>query len=392
MDRHRLGDGYICLGADDEMELIGGAQAVPALKQVLNHDAEAHPGDRESVDYDAQGHTGSTVDDCPIDPVAENMSPNSIDYSRAMPATPMQRRRLALRINVPWRRLMPKRMVHRHVQGVDLYLPWAHLLPDYARMRSWYGQNLVNLAAALERRMDPADPPMNVIDIGANIGDSAAQIMAHTNARLLCVEGDPYWAAYLHKNLDGNPRASFAEVLLTPDDDTWVTSSPVRTQGTTRFTQDADKLGSLPPLSTNALRDLHPDFAQVRLIKSDTDGFDPVLVPAAAQTWHSSTPVLFFEFDTILANATGDNEPNAIWQKLSDLGYSNLAIWDNTGDALGQLPISQATKEAALLDPRPVHLGYHFWDVAACHGDDAAAKSAFDELMPEEFSPLGTWR
>jgi hypothetical protein len=59
---------------------------------------------------------------------------------------------------------------------------------------------------------------------------------------------------------------------------------------------------------------------------------------------------------------------------------------------LGQLEIGDAAKEAARLEPRPVPLGYHFWDVAASHRDDLAAAAAFDELMPDAFSELGTWR
>jgi FkbM family methyltransferase len=309
-----------------------------------------------------------------------------------MPATPQQRRRVFLRANLPWRRLLGGRTVHRRVQGVDLYLPWSHILPDYARIRPWYGQNLVALAEALQQRTADASKTLTVMDIGANIGDSAAQIIARTDAKVLCVEGDPYWATYLRKNLGGNDRAVIEEALLTPSEGQWATSSPVRTHGTTRFTQDAEKLGALPALSAQAMREKHPEFAHLRLVKSDTDGFDPILVPAVAEAWNDSPPVLFFEFDPILARAADDQDPNLLWDKLSKLGYSRLAIWDNTGDPLGQLEIGDAAKEAARLEPRPVHLGYHFWDVAASHRDDLAAAAAFDELMPDAFSELGTWR
>jgi len=35
------------------------------------------------------------------------------------------------------------------------------------------------------------------------------------------------------------------------------------------------------------------------------------------------------------------------------------------GGAMGQLDISEALSAAASLEPRPVHLGYHFWDVGS---------------------------
>jgi FkbM family methyltransferase len=291
----------------------------------------------------------------------------------------------------PWRRLFPKRVVRRRVQGVDLYLPWAHLLPDYARVGIAYGQNLVELAAALHARAQSSSP-MQVMDIGANVGDSALQIMRRVDATVLCVEGDPYWIDFLTKNLGDNPKATIEEVLLTAGEGEWADASPVRASGTTRFTQDADKLGALPTLSARALRDKHPEFAQLRLIKSDTDGFDPILVPAAAEAWSDSGPVLFFEFDPILAKVADSRDPNALWDKLAKLGYSRLVIWDNTGDALGQLDIGEAPKAAESIATRPAHLGYDFWDVAACRSDDAAARSAFDELVPQPYSVLGTWR
>jgi hypothetical protein len=56
------------------------------------------------------------------------------------------------------------------------------------------------------------------------------------------------------------------------------------------------------------------------------------------------------------------------------------------------MDIVDAPSWAASLEPRPAHLGYYFWDVAACRSDDDAGIAAFDELMPEAFSVLGTWR
>ncbi|HWF14973.1 MAG TPA: FkbM family methyltransferase [Acidimicrobiales bacterium] len=309
-----------------------------------------------------------------------------------MPATKWQRRSLYVRVNAPWRLLLKNRTVKRHVQGTDLYLPWCHLLPDYARARPTYGQNLVELAVALEKRLGPDAAPMSVLDVGANVGDSAAQIMAATSARVLCIEADPYWSAYLHMNLDSNPRAVIEEAMLLPNDDTWSGgASPVRAGGTTHFVA-SEAEGSLPMVSVNKLRAQHPDFESLRLVKSDTDGFDTRLVPAVARAWADSGPVLFFEFDPGLTRQVAGEDPNLIWDSLRDLGYARLAIWDNAGDPLGQLDLADAATEARTLEPRPVHLGYDFWDVAACREDDEAALAVFDDLVKDAFSPLGVAR
>jgi FkbM family methyltransferase len=312
-------------------------------------------------------------------------------YARAVPATKQERIRTYARtvFPYPWRRFMGQRTVRRTVQGVELYLPWSHLLPDYARSKPTYGQNLVELAAGLAAR---ADAPLRVVDVGANIGDSTLQIIARTGARVLCVEGDPYWAKYLRMNVGGQSGVTVEEVLLTAAQGDWSASAPVREHGTTRFVQDTGRLGALPAVSAGELRARNPEFESIRLIKSDTDGFDPVLVPAAASAWRDCGPVLFFEFDPILARAADNRDPSLIWSALAELGYSRLAIWDNGGDPLGQLDIGEAAAQARTLEPRPVEHGYYFWDVAACRADDDDAIAVFDALVPEPFSVRGTWR
>lgn len=303
-----------------------------------------------------------------------------------MPSTRTERALTLLLTAAPWRRLMPHRTVRRHVQGVDLCLPWSHRLPDYARMAPHYGQNLVELAALLK---DDADGPLLMLDIGANIGDSAKQVIARTGAEVLCVEGDPYWARYLRMNLGDDPRATIVEALLTGTEGEWDSAAPVRVGGTTRFVQADEEGGALPPVTIAELRRTHPRFDRLRLVKSDTDGFDAILVPAVAGEWADAGPVLFFEWDPALTRRADPRDPDEMWQKLIDLGYSRLAIWDNGGVPLGQLDIEQAAEKASTLELGSTTLGYSFWDVAARRADDDVAAAAFDRLVPAPFSVTG---
>jgi FkbM family methyltransferase len=291
----------------------------------------------------------------------------------------------------PWTKWLGERTVQRTVQGVRLTLPRSHMLPVYARVKPSYGQNLVKLAAGLAAHAPVDQRPLRVVDIGANVGDSALQINAATDAHILCIEGDPYWAEFLHRNVDRNAAITVEGVLLLPEASELAASSPVRDHGTTHFVQDSGGPAALPSATASALRARNADFERVRLIKSDTDGFDPVLVPAAAQAWADCGPVLFFEFDPELARKAG-YEPNDMWGVLTDLGYTRLAIWDNAGDPLGQLDIGAAAETAATLEPKPVHLGYNFWDVAACRDDDMEGRAVLEQLVPLRFDVRGTRR
>ena len=305
-----------------------------------------------------------------------------------MPATRFERARVKLRTMAPWRRLFPNRTVRRNVQGIELYLPWSHVLPDYARARSTYGQNLVELAHALARR-DGEGAEFRFIDIGGNVGDSTLQVLKRVGGRALCIEGDPYWARYLRMNVAEDPRVTVEEVMLGTPDTASARVTAVRGRGTTTFYRSDESEDNAPVVAVEELRARHPEFARANLIKSDTDGFDALLVPAAARTWSESGPVLFFEFDPVLARRVTGQDPNRLWEELAELGYGRVAIWDNAGDPLGQLDLQQAGEAAAILESPPPDLGHTFWDVAARRTNDAPAAAAFDELMPTAFSARG---
>jgi hypothetical protein len=288
-----------------------------------------------------------------------------------MPASRLQRARTKLGALAPWRRMFPNRTVRRRIHGVDLYMPWSHVLPDFTRGGSVYGQNLIELAAALARRRS-SETGLRFVDIGGNIGDSTLQVLNRADGRALCIEGDEHWARYLRMNVEGDPRVTVEEVMLAVPDGGNATSADSRVS------------------SVADLRARHPEFADVDLIKSDTDGLDPLLVPEAARAWSESKPVLFFEFDPGLARQITGSDPNRLWDVLGKLGYSRLAVWDDTGDALGQLDLANAAEAAAMLESPPPDLGYTFWDVAARRGDDDEAAAAFDEILDSPFDPRGT--
>lgn len=264
-------------------------------------------------------------------------------------------------------------------------MPWSHVLPDYARARDYYGQNLVDLAVALARR---APGGLKLVDVGANIGDSALQVLRQVDGSALCVEGDPYWARYLLMNVETDPQVTVEQALLVADQGEQVELRAIRRHGTTHFEQSSSAAESSAALPVEALRSRHPEFADARLIKSDTDGFDAALVPALARAWADAGPVLFFEFDPVLTREVAGQDPGAVWGELAELDYDELLVWDNTGDPLGRLTVGAAPDAAASL-AEARERGYDFWDVAACRTDDSDAIAAFDELVTAPFDPRG---
>ena len=274
------------------------------------------------------------------------------------------------------RNVFADRTVMRDVQGVRLAMPWSHRLPDYARLFPTYGQNLVNLAVGLGE----VDKPLGVIDVGANIGDSAVQILAKVDARVLCVEADPEYLPYLERNVGSDNRCVIEFGLLVADTAEASGLGAVRKGGTTRFAQGGAG-GAAGALAVAELPVRHPELPPIRLVKSDTDGYDTTLIPPLARAYANTRPVLFFEYDHDLTRKAGKPDPAAVWAELRDGGYWYVGIWDNFGRAIKVLPIDEVPARAAVLDKPVTDRGYHYWDVAVVHADDFVGKTLLDRLF-----------
>lgn len=263
----------------------------------------------------------------------------------------------------------------RTVQGTPLWMPRAHRLADYAAHSPEYSQNLVRFAEALD-----AGRELQFIDVGANIGDSTVQILAARPGSALCVEADGYWLPFLEKNV-ADLNVTVAHQLLVPDGNTDTEARrPVRNnRGTTHFSAGEDT-GTGAPIQISDLPAAFPAFDNVRLIKSDTDGYDVILIPALARTYAASRPALFFEFDVALSRNAGNTTPESVFTDAAALGYDTFAAWDNRG-----LPV--AVFHAAGVDAAMAR--HHddvaagraaYWDVAAVHDEDTAGREAIARL------------
>ena len=142
-----------------------------------------------------------------------------------------------------------------------------------------------------------------------------------------------------------------------------------RTNGTTRFVPGPGTR-TVPALAPESFRATLPELAPMRLIKTDTDGFDARLLPGLAHAYADTSPVLFFEFDPRLARETGDLNPERIWDSLMALGYDQCVVWNNFGVLLGSWPTSELPIVAGILEQPVEQRGYHYWDVAAIHRED----------------------
>ena len=229
----------------------------------------------------------------------------------ASPAT--LRGRARLKALIALRRLLVRLgdpVVRWPVEGIDLLLPLSHELPFYRHDHPLYDRAIGRIAAE-------AGGP--VVDVGANVGDTAAEIRAHSDVPILCVEGDDRFFALLERNAPVLAPVEFEHSFV----DAPALARIERSAGTARVVP-GDR-----PVRTKGLAQIledHAAFAEPALVKLDTDGFDVPIVLANLELLERVRPVLFFEYDPHLG-ATPD-----VFERLRDIGYRRMDVYENTGE------------------------------------------------------------
>lgn len=180
-----------------------------------------------------------------------------------------------------------------HVVGkYIIQVPQDHALPSIQSKNPLYDKGfLPALKAILED-----NPSGLVIDIGANVGDTAALIATCADNPIICVEGSSDFLPFLQKNitqLENDVRVidKYVDIGLE-------LQSSVSKCGTNKLL--IDSAGT--PLKQNSLISIHEILSTnstgLALFKTDTDGCDIEIVNQFLEHELSKMCPIFMEFDT----------------------------------------------------------------------------------------------
>ncbi len=179
-------------------------------------------------------------------------------------------------------------------------------------------------------------PDLAAIDIGANIGDTAALICHHLDVPILCIEGHPVFASYLRKNLARLPPGiEVAECLLGAPGEIPVEQLRRHNGTAVLLPATASKPSGRTILArpiSDILRD-HPRFARPRLIKIDTDGQDFEILLSLGDVIAETHPILFFEY-TLDMRKDACRQSIAAVSHLRDFAYDRFLVYDYAGNFL----------------------------------------------------------
>jgi FkbM family methyltransferase len=249
---------------------------------------------------------------------------------------------------------------------VGHYTLWAngeHPIEQLLNVYKHYSRNLARLAKYIEHKY----PNYNLIDVGANIGDTAALVRSEgVNQHIHSFEGEPTYFKLLQTNLQQFSNVSAYEAFLGQTNETQTISTEV-SLGTAKLSQQSDRQIVVQKLSD--LANKH-QITNIKLLKTDTDGFDFKILRGSLDLISRDKPVLFFEYDATYLEEQGE-DGTAIFKQLQDLGYHKMMYYDNFGKFL----ICITTKDTALIQQlynymRKQEGAFPYYDVTVFHKDD----------------------
>lgn len=215
-------------------------------------------------------------------------------------------------------RLLRKDIFHS-VSGRKLILPTFHRLPlDQAKYPA-YGRFLTTLSG----RLSPDDM---VADVGANCGDTLLGMVGRNSQILYCaVEPDPDFFMYLQKsvsNLGDKIRRNIA--LYDELVGTGVEAVTLSSGYSTKAIFEGE--GEFSPKTLDDILS-SGGWKEVRVLKSDVDGYDYDVILSASEMFRQSRPICFFECDW--EGARQKRGFDKAFQQLQSSNYCHYWFFDN---------------------------------------------------------------
>ncbi len=216
---------------------------------------------------------------------------------------------------------------HHTVSGLPLVLPPEHDLPFYQRRDSTYDAYAEHVVAGLAARAER----LLVIDIGANVGDTAVTCLgAGPNIDVIAVEGLPAFVSYLRRNTAAyGDRCRVVDAFLGPiaglTDRGFVTTG----SSTGRFASTSEEGTPVEAfVSPQELLATADQYDQV-IWKSDIDGLDIHVLVEHWAVIDKGADTLWFEFDP--ASTLGDRADTGRLIELLAASGRRVAAYDNLG-------------------------------------------------------------
>lgn len=215
-------------------------------------------------------------------------------------------------------------IVKSHTNGQTMLCNFAHKLPFYRKEYPMYDRQLSTLCHFIHNELKHT---INIIDVGANIGDTVLNI-GLKDAYYICIEGNDNYSKLINTNLKGRYNYTVEHCFLTdnPCDNNYLVETHNGTAKLVNSTDTEKRVFYSLDQIINKRKKLYID-----LIKVDTDGFDFKVIRGATQCLQNWHPLLYFEWDKKYCTEQ-EEDPLSIFSLLNELGYTYCILFDNYGN------------------------------------------------------------
>ncbi|HEU5275987.1 MAG TPA: FkbM family methyltransferase [Xanthobacteraceae bacterium] len=222
------------------------------------------------------------------------------------------------------------REISVNVHGATLMLPRAHNLPHYVARYPFYDSALPALAAFLRHHKTS---PLAVIDVGANLGDTAAIIAASIGneaAEFICVEADEQYLPLLRLNT-AQLNVQIVHAIAGHISGSAHAAALPSGIGSSVIVSDDNSTARM--VAVDDLTD-----SPVDLLKIDTDGFELEVLRGSARTLRQDNITIFLEYSPPHIRRYGGTEPSDVLGSLRQAGFEEVMVYDNVGIPIGIFP------------------------------------------------------
>lgn len=249
----------------------------------------------------------------------------------------------------------------------SISLPSYNDIPRCKQLFKKYDKFLPHLATYIKNNEA-------IIDIGANVGDSlAGMIEQNSNCSYLCIEADEYFFDFLCKNTQRIQAKISNSKIFVNNSLVGKNITGVSLEGE-RGTKHAviDSNGKIKSKPLDEIVSMYPKINNIRLLKSDVDGFDYDVINSSLEVVKKYKPLIFFEcqydfkwqLDGYLK----------LFNTLNSLGYDRYVVLDNFGDIMLQTVeikiIKQLLEYIERQNNKESTRTIYYFDILAIHKDD----------------------
>ncbi|MHC1706239.1 MAG: FkbM family methyltransferase [Bacteroidales bacterium] len=256
-----------------------------------------------------------------------------------------------------------------------LYYPENHDFPLNFVTFKEYQRNFLRIVEFLSKQVKD----FLVIDVGANIGDTALLIKSVSDCPILCIEGEHFFLPYLTRNTQAYHDIVIHNAFLSEINDERHQVHKVYHTGTMRMknTYGNDFINTQ---TLDSVLNKYPEYSNSFLLKIDTDGWDDTVIKGASKLLEKAKPVIFFEFDREFMD---NNKARALnlFNNLRNYNYNKLFFYDNYGRFLLSSDISN--QELILELYRYINKDlcrFQFFDICVFHIDYEELAIKFHDL------------